>query len=166
MSAESTITYLEMLSREELQPAASVEGFELMRIEPGDAALNRRFYDRIWDWTGRKEWTGLDWQVHVERETLHTLVGRMGGEEIGFAELEVQPEAQVKFHYFGLLPEFVGRGLGGAMLTASIRYAWENHPKATLTCAETGLPVAPFRTDNWSLTKVKPEIFVLILEPT
>ena len=125
MSAESTITYLEMLSREELQPAASVEGFELLPIEPGDAALNRRFYDRIWDWTGRKEWTGLDWQVHVERETLHTLVGRMGGEEIGFAELEVQPEAQVKFHYFGLLPEFVGRGLGGAMLTASIRYAWD-----------------------------------------
>ena len=33
----------------------------------------------------------------------------------------------------------------------AIRYAWENDPKATITCAETGLPVAPFRTDDWPL---------------
>ncbi len=34
---------------------------------------------------------------------------------------------------------------------AAIRYAWENDPKASILCAETGIPVAPFRTDNWSL---------------
>ena len=33
----------------------------------------------------------------------------------------------------------------------SIRYAWENDPKATVVCAETKLPVAPFRTDSWPL---------------
>ena len=33
----------------------------------------------------------------------------------------------------------------------SIRYAWENDPKPFLVCAETDLPVAPFRTDSWPL---------------
>lgn len=33
----------------------------------------------------------------------------------------------------------------------SIRYAWENDPKAAILCAETGVPVAPFRTDDWGL---------------
>ncbi len=27
--------------------------------------------------------------------------------------------------YFGLLPEFIGRGLGGPLLTAAVRRAWE-----------------------------------------
>ena len=48
----------------------------------------------------------------------------------------------------------------------SIRYAWANDPVPALTCAETGIPVAPFRTDNWPLTlasenqgKPEPEAF-------
>ncbi len=42
---------------------------------------------------------------------------------------------------------------------ASIRYAWANDPNASLVCAETGLPVAPFRTDAWPLVEegVQPE---------
>ena len=41
----------------------------------------------------------------------------------------------------------------------AIRYAWENDPKATITCAETGLPVAPFRTDDWPLVSpAKPPV--------
>jgi sialidase-1 len=33
----------------------------------------------------------------------------------------------------------------------SIRYAWENDPKPTIVCAETKIPVSPFRTDSWPL---------------
>ena len=31
--------------------------------------------------------------------------------------------------YFGLLPQFVGRGLGGALLTATIERAWQLKPR-------------------------------------
>ncbi|MDF1862527.1 MAG: sulfatase-like hydrolase/transferase [Verrucomicrobiales bacterium] len=34
---------------------------------------------------------------------------------------------------------------------ASIRFAWENDPKPTVVCADTGLPILPFRTDSWPL---------------
>ena len=33
----------------------------------------------------------------------------------------------------------------------SVRYAWENDPGASIVCAETNLPVAPFRTDDWPM---------------
>ncbi len=33
--------------------------------------------------------------------------------------------------YFGLLPEFIGRGLGGALLTSAIEEAWRMSPSIT-----------------------------------
>lgn len=40
----------------------------------------------------------------------------------------------------------------------SIRYAWENDPGASIVCAETGLPVTPFRTDNWPLVMAQESV--------
>ena len=43
----------------------------------------------------------------------------------GFFELEMQDGGSVEIVYFGLLSRFVGRGLGGAMLTAAVQRAWD-----------------------------------------
>jgi GNAT superfamily N-acetyltransferase len=40
-------------------------------------------------------------------------------------DFEPQPDGQVEITTFGLLPEFVGRGLGGHALTLAIRQAWQ-----------------------------------------
>ena len=39
----------------------------------------------------------------------------------------------------------------GSEPLAAIRYAWENDPAATILGRASGLPVAPFRSDNWPL---------------
>ncbi len=45
------------------------------------------------------------------------------GTPAGYAELEAQPGGDVEIKYFGLLPAFIGLGLGGALLTDIIRRA-------------------------------------------
>jgi GNAT superfamily N-acetyltransferase len=49
------------------------------------------------------------------------------GTPAGYVELDAQPSpgsTQVEIAYFGLLPRFIGRGLGGQLLTAGITNAW------------------------------------------
>ena len=45
----------------------------------------------------------------------------------GYYELRRDTEGGVEIAYFGLLPEFIGRGLGGALLTSAIEEAWSRH---------------------------------------
>jgi GNAT superfamily N-acetyltransferase len=52
-------------------------------------------------------------------------VAYVAGTPAGYCELERQPDAAVELVYFGLLPRFIGQGLGGTLLTAAITRAWE-----------------------------------------
>ena len=42
----------------------------------------------------------------------------------GYFELAMDEERNVEIAYFGLLPKFIGRGVGGWLLTAATRRAW------------------------------------------
>ena len=44
----------------------------------------------------------------------------------GFAELERAADGSVEMVYFGLLPDFVGRGVGRAFLDAVVGRAWDS----------------------------------------
>ena len=46
------------------------------------------------------------------------------GSLAGYYELRRDDEGGVEIAYFGLLPGFIGRGLGGALLTSAIEDAW------------------------------------------
>ena len=48
----------------------------------------------------------------------------MGAERAGFFELKRHFDDSVEIAYFGLLPGFLGRGLGKYMLTRAIEEAW------------------------------------------
>ena len=128
MTDEPTVFYLEMLDRSALQPSATVDGFEMQGVAPADAALNRRYYEQVgadWNWKDRLPWSDIDWQTHIEREELSTWLATHEGEEVGYVELEQQPQGNVQISYFGLLPHAYGKGLGGAMLTRIVETAWD-----------------------------------------
>jgi GNAT superfamily N-acetyltransferase len=44
---------------------------------------------------------------------------------VGYFELESQAGGNVEISYFGLLPESIGKGLGGALLSAAVEGAWK-----------------------------------------
>ena len=122
-----TTWYLEMTSPEKLRPARPVAGFEVRRLACPEPALSRRMYDAVgepWQWSDRLGWSVARWGVHLGRPEVETWVGRLDGEEVGYAEL-VRIGDEVEIASLGLLPEFAGRGLGGALLAAVTRGAWD-----------------------------------------
>ncbi len=54
--------------------------------------------------------------------SLHLLT--LAAAPAGYFELEAHADASAEIVYFGLLPEFHGRGLGGFLLSEAVREAW------------------------------------------
>jgi GNAT superfamily N-acetyltransferase len=121
-----TTRYLEMTRPDQLKPSrVQVPGFALEPVE--DPQLNRALYTRVgarWHWKDRLAWTSSQWKDWALREQLETWIGRVDGDTAGYFELELQSRSEVEIAYFGLLPDFIGRGLGGVLLTGAIRRAW------------------------------------------
>ncbi len=121
-------TYLEMTRPDQLRPSTRIiPGFDVRQVEIPLPALNRWLYETVgaeWRWFGRLSWNDEKWQFWVERPELQTWLGYLHGTPAGYFELESQPNANVEIVYFGLLPQFFGRGLGGPFLTRTIQCAW------------------------------------------
>ena len=123
-----TTTYLEMTSPAELRPKASADPRFVVRevLEP-DWQFNRSLYLTVgepWHWTDKRTWSDERWQAYVNSGALRTFVGELDSETAGYFELH-RAERAVEIAYFGLLPEFIGRGLGGALLTRALELAWK-----------------------------------------
>jgi ribosomal protein S18 acetylase RimI-like enzyme len=124
-----TTHYLEMTEPAELRPSAPREpSFVVRRAEIPSPELSRFLYTAVggdWHWIDRLGWSYERWLAYLSRPELETWVGYLAGTPAGYFELERQPGDDVEITYFGLLPQFIGRGLGGALLTAAIRRGWE-----------------------------------------
>jgi GNAT superfamily N-acetyltransferase len=120
--------YLEMTSPDELRPAESpTPDLEMRRLDPPNAEINKHMYADIggeFEWVDRRGWDDVAWHRYVHRPEFETWIGLLRSQPIGFAELERQGD-DVELVSFGLLAPFRGRRLGGAMLTAMVRRAWE-----------------------------------------
>jgi GNAT superfamily N-acetyltransferase len=126
-----TTTYLEQTSPTDLQPAkAPAEPGRVVRVDEVSPEFCRFLYAAVggdWFWLQRLGWTYDEWAAWLSRPGAETWVSRLHGTPTGFIELDAQPGAtstQVEITYFGLLPRFIGRGLGGQLLTAGIANAW------------------------------------------
>jgi ribosomal protein S18 acetylase RimI-like enzyme len=127
-----TTYYLEMTSPADLRPGRN-QGVELdvRQAKVPCPELNRFFYSAIggdWYWIDKLPWTYEQWRAYVSRPELETWVGYHAGTPAGYFELEALPATGVEIAYFGLLPQFFGKGLGGALLTTTIEKAWQRKP--------------------------------------
>jgi GNAT superfamily N-acetyltransferase len=123
-----TTWYLEMLRATDLRPATvSQPCLRLERAEIPSPELNRFLYTAIggqWYWIDRLDWGYADWLRYLDRPELETWVLSVSGTPAGYVELEAQAEDNIEVAYFGLLPRFVGRGLGGHLLSRGVERAW------------------------------------------
>jgi GNAT superfamily N-acetyltransferase len=123
------IHHLEMTDRADFRPAAvKREGLEVRQSHIPCPELNRFFYAAVgeaWSWVDRLIWTDEHWLDYLDRPELATWIGYFKGTPAGYFELEAQPESSVEIVYFGLLPQFVGIGIGGQFLNEAIERAWE-----------------------------------------
>jgi len=128
MLVSVTTYYLELRDPGELRPGRRPpEDFEVRRAAIPCPELNRFLYTAVggdWYWIDRLRWTYAQWLRYLDRPELQTWVAYCAGTPAGYFELEAQAGGDVEVAYFGLLPCFVGQGLGGALLTAAAERAW------------------------------------------
>ena len=74
-------------------------------------------------WTEHEAWTEEQWRDWADRKEHQTWMLLYQGTPAGYFELNTQ-DKDVELAYFGLLPQFVGKGLGGGLLSAAIENAW------------------------------------------
>jgi len=102
----------------------------VLRASIPSPELGRFLYCAVggdWYWRDRLSWTYPQWLEWLSRPEVETWVAYERGTPAGYFELESQPEGNVQISYFGLLPSFGGRGIGGYLLAHAVERAWSLH---------------------------------------
>ena len=132
MKATSTIevtrTYLEMRDPAELQGARSEDPrVRIEQMPECPASVFRHLYvevGRNYHWIDRLPWTDEDIVAHLGEPENSLWLMTADGATAGYFELRRCEDGSVEVAYFGLLPEFLGRGLGKHLLTCATEQAW------------------------------------------
>jgi GNAT superfamily N-acetyltransferase len=128
-----TTTYLQQRDPADLKPARPPRHpATIVRVDEPSPEFARFLYTAVggdWHWTDRLPWTPADWTDWLARPGAETWASWIDGTPAGYVELAVEVDGDtgttdVEIAYFGLLPRFIGRGLGGQLLTAGVRNAW------------------------------------------
>ena len=84
------------------------------------AAEYRALYSLVgdrWFWRDRLVWTDAELDAYLADPSVHISTLTVRGATAGYFELKQSSAATVEIMYFGLAPAFIGRGLGGWLLT-------------------------------------------------
>jgi GNAT superfamily N-acetyltransferase len=74
----------------------------------------------------RLPWTDDEIRTHLSRSEITLWVMYSQAAPAGYFELEKHSDGSIEIAYFGLLQEFIGRGLGKHLLTAAVSQAWKD----------------------------------------
>ena len=126
--------YLEIKSLNQLSEIKkSGDNYSLNQVIPNDFQLNKFFYKQIgknYQWVGRLIWTDKNWIEYVSSPNLFTFVLKNNDDIAGFFELMYHKDKlETEIAYFGLLKEYIGKKLGGYMLSEVIKKSFSYNVK-------------------------------------
>jgi len=125
---EVTRIYLEMTDRAQLQPARAADpAARVERVEDCPASFYRYLYAEVgrrYHWVDRLQWSDDQIRAHLAQPALSLWALYVAGAPAGYFELLQGGDGGTEVAYFGLLPEFHGRGLGKHLLTVAVEQAW------------------------------------------
>lgn len=122
------VWHIEMRDRGRVTRELVDRSYELRKADIPLPELNRFLYVTVgapWTWYMRLSWSYHQWYEYLANENIQTWVAYRQATPIGYFELDVQADKTVEIAYFGLIPEFIGRGYGKALLQDTIDKAWE-----------------------------------------
>jgi GNAT superfamily N-acetyltransferase len=122
-------TYLELTSPGDLRRSSSPEPqARVERVHGCPPAFFRWLYaevGRAYHWRDRLGWTDADAKSRLDDPAVSLHLLTVSGAPAGYFELEKhEGDGSVEIAYFGLLPGFLGRGLGKYLLTEAADAAW------------------------------------------
>lgn len=130
-------------------PKVSITGRTLALVHAKRPPLHfyRYLYDTVGSpylWWQRRELDDEALAIIVHDERVEILVLQVDGVPAGFAELDRRRTGEIELVYFGLMPDFVGQGLGLPFLARVLEHAWlgDDVERVTVHASSTDHPRA------------------------
>ncbi len=120
-------TYLEMNSPSQLNAAPLDRRARVEHASACTVPFFRYLYREVghqYHWRDRLVWSDEQCRARLDTPGVSIWVLYAEGTPAGYFELERRGDDSVEIVYFGLMPEFVGRGFGKQMLSAAVERAW------------------------------------------
>ena len=131
-SAEVVITYLRQRERPRYAPQPMPPGkVSILRAEHPPLHFYRYLYDlvgRPWRWTTRKRLSDADLAAIIHHSQTFLYVLYAGGVPAGMGEIDAMRPPATEIRFFGLSPDFIGKGYGRYFLANIIDLAWTTNP--------------------------------------
>ena len=123
--------FLELKDLKNLKTNSINENKYLVKKVKPDFQLNKFFYKQVGKnhrWIDRLSWSDEKWINYISNRNLETYIISESDELAGFFELLYNPELkETEISYFGLLEEYIGKGIGGYALSVAIKKSFEKN---------------------------------------
>lgn len=130
---ETVVTYLEMTRPPDRQPTALPRpDLEVRHARSCTVSFYRYLYDAVggpWTWTARRLLSEQQLARILADPRVEVHVLWVDGVPAGYVELDRTRPSDVEIAYFGLIPDFLGRGLGRYLLDWAVVHAWRSCPR-------------------------------------
>lgn len=143
------------------------EGVQLVEAEIASPELSQFMFRAVggrWQWFSRLGWSYQQWLDYLTLQQVRTWLLWVKGTPAGYIELLKQPDQSVEIKFFGLLPQFIGQGLGLPLAQAAIQQAqqWQasrvwlhtcsaDHPSALVNYQRAGFVITDIQHSNEAL---------------
>jgi GNAT superfamily N-acetyltransferase len=129
---DEKVYYLQMLTHARRALAAPRDGLTVIHAKKPTLAYYRFLYEAVgkayrWYSRGKLSDAQLADILHNPLNEVHVL--HVAGTPAGFAELDRRNPDDVELVQFGLMPDFIGQGLGKYFLQWTIDEVWSYSPK-------------------------------------
>ncbi len=127
-----TVYYLEMLAHAQRTVPAPRDGLMVLHAQAPSVPYYRFLYNAVgqdYYWLSRRKFSDAELAEVIQdpRNELHVL--HVDGSPAGFAELDRRQPDDVELVQFGLMPDFIGQGLGPWFLQFTIDKVWSYQPR-------------------------------------
>ncbi len=128
----TTVTFLEMFAEPLLNVPPPAQKIALMKAEKPPVHYTRYLYGTVgadYMWVDQMRISDADLAATTQDDKYETYVLMCDGCPAGYFELDLREMPEIELAYFGLVPEYAGRGLGRYLLAQAIKIAWSNDPE-------------------------------------
>ena len=131
-SFKTKTTYLELRSPPTTRIEPPCDGIEIVWSKSPSRVDYLEWYKTVgeaWLWTERlqMEPASLETLLNDPGVVVHLLL--VDQQPAGFVEIDGRNSEEIEIKYFGLFPDFIGRGLGKHFLNAIAHQVWQHGPQ-------------------------------------
>lgn len=127
------VTYLAMTEAPRRPPTPIPPGkLALLHAESPPVSFYRYLYDTVgepWFWYERRKLADESLAAILQDPRVEIYVLYASGVPAGYSEIDRRAAPDAAIAYFGLVPHFIGRGLGAFLLNWTIDSAWRHRPR-------------------------------------